>query len=426
MMGSAISCSSIETLDSSVSHHPERQRLVVDEVKPESTSRKEQSIDQLKDASDKTPEPAAAPAGLEEEQRLNCSWCQSQFEAARQDAAGPLPLPITEPDKDEGKDSCSSIGGLSIVSEAERSASSNNLLPPSRLAGSSWNCFLRQDASDICNLTGSLFQEGNEFLTSLDVIDQRSVSCNFPEGSPAFLHPHDITDYTAIAKESMGSQDAPDPDCDSISSTRSVSQSISEKNEDAVSFDETSLLVNLRSASICSACGSEYDDENVSLPEEDYLVVDEVELKKYEVLGNLRNYLNAGCCEDADSKQKHDRESPDLSAISLPDKSWNQLDSETVTLMDLLERLSHILTEKAKKLMAEQRLQSRSPHPLRGLKASGATIKRVEHRKRVITVQDGASQFRIRGKLSCLCRYQLLCIGEGNALRAGTRRCYLI
>jgi hypothetical protein len=72
--------------------------------------------------------------------------------------------------------------------------------------------------------------------------------------------------------------------------------------------------------------------------------------------------------------------------------------------MDLLQRLSQILVEKARHLM-EKRKHLGSPHPLRVLRASagpGASVERVENRKRVIIVQDGACQYRIRGEFSSL------------------------
>ena len=36
--------------------------------------------------------------------------------------------------------------------------------------------------------------------------------------------------------------------------------------------------------------------------------------------------------------------------------------------------------------------------PLKGLKASGVAVKKVEHRRRVIVVKDGSSQYYIQGK----------------------------
>lgn len=404
-MGSATSCSSIETQDISLMRHSNSQRIAVLSDKRNSFNEGQQCRDSSESApgtSNKSPEAESRSGDLEEVQRLNCSWCESQFESARRNAAGPAQVPITESETEGEKDGTE---GHSTVSEAERNASRNNLLIPSRLAGSAWNGFefLREEVSDICNLSESLLHGNEEFLRSPDGIDQRSVSCNFPEESTVYLNQktEGMIDDGPIVKESTELHDTRDSEGGSGSNSLcSVSQSIIEKNEDAASCGEASLLVNLRSESICSEQRSECDDDNISLPEEDYHVVDEVELNKYEVLGNVKNSENWPQTEWCVDKEERDTHSDNQSSTR-QDASWDQLDGEMVMLMDLLERLSHILVEKAKRLVG-RRTQSRSPHPLRGLRACGASVQRVEHRKRVIIVQDGESQFRIRGKLSCL------------------------
>lgn len=142
--------------------------------------------------------------------------------------------------------------------------------------------------------------------------------------------------------------------------------------------------------------------------------------------------------------KKHTRNecnNPDCGLCFLMDSSlegndWDQLDTETVTLMDVLERLSKILAEKAKSLINKKAVKTASPkrphvhsrgtpgkegdevvrypspstviqkrkrqfrkEPLKGLKASGVAVKKVEHRRRVIVVKDGSSQYYIQGKL---------------------------
>jgi hypothetical protein len=137
---------------------------------------------------------------------------------------------------------------------------------------------------------------------------------------------------------------------------------------------------------------------------------------------------------------------------SLEGNDWDQLDTETVTLMDVLERLSKILAEKAKTLINKKSASPKPPQhckvtetinegvivenksdsvtgtpdkttggkeftrhaspstalqkkkrqfrkePLKGLRASGVAVKKVEHRRRVIVVKDGSSQYYIQGE----------------------------
>ena len=115
-----------------------------------------------------------------------------------------------------------------------------------------------------------------------------------------------------------------------------------------------------------------------------------------------------------------------LIASSVEGNDWDELDTETVTIMDILERLSKILAEKAKSLINKKKQTSSTPtpgesketagkraqdsssprviknqfrkEPLKGLKASGIAVKKVEHKRRVIVVKDGSSQYYIQGK----------------------------
>ena len=126
-------------------------------------------------------------------------------------------------------------------------------------------------------------------------------------------------------------------------------------------------------------------------------------------------------------------------------ESWDLLDSETVTLMDIIERLSRILSDKAKQLIVKlkrkqqqhrgetrnastyevrgedeainEETESRetnsprmrlmeesaeSRNPLRDLKDSGIAVRKVENRKRFITLRDGPIEYCIQGKRSLL------------------------
>lgn len=122
-------------------------------------------------------------------------------------------------------------------------------------------------------------------------------------------------------------------------------------------------------------------------------------------------------------------------------ESWDLLDTETVTLMDIIERLSRILSDKAKQLIVKLKRQQQqndeqdvkivstcatsedemisqenksqiintpaikltqqntgSRNPLKDLKDSGITVRKVENRKRFITLRDGDIEYCIQGK----------------------------
>lgn len=414
-MGTTTSCSSIKTQDTMVTYHPnghKSSKRVVDTKNRQSVKEEEEescACNPGEESNNKKGKPEVQSNDSYAEDKLNCSWCQTQFENARLDLSAPFKGSIIDPSREQERDSSSSIDGLSIVSEAERSASSNNLLVPSRLAGSSWSGFhsLPESAPGAGNLFQCIVQGSDEVLTSPDRIDQRSVSCNFPADSPTRLNSKKQTELengskTPQAETAATTTTIDQPYATSLGSTEmgadggSVSpESCSEKNELG------SMLVNLRSDSVCTGSRSGSDEcDEISLPEEDYQLVDEMQLNNYEVLGDVKA-STCRKCSRGDAGQQVDGGRSHLSDVLAPDTSWNQLDSETVTLMDLLQRLSQILVEKARHLM-ERRMRAGSPHPLRGVRAAGASVTRVENRKRVITLQDGACQYRIRGEFSSL------------------------
>lgn len=95
---------------------------------------------------------------------------------------------------------------------------------------------------------------------------------------------------------------------------------------------------------------------------------------------------------------------------------WNQLDSDTVKLMDILDKLSRVLAEKAKGLVnrrnenlrhriedendddREDRVtQTRKKDQLHELRQLGVSVKKVENRRRLLILKDDASQYRIQG-----------------------------
>lgn len=86
---------------------------------------------------------------------------------------------------------------------------------------------------------------------------------------------------------------------------------------------------------------------------------------------------------------------------------WNELDSDTVKLMDILDKLSRVLAEKAKglvdrrnqklRLQNENNNETRKKDHLHELRQLGVSVRKVENRKRLLILKDDASQYRIQG-----------------------------
>ena len=95
---------------------------------------------------------------------------------------------------------------------------------------------------------------------------------------------------------------------------------------------------------------------------------------------------------------------------------WDQLDSDTIKLMDILEKLSKVLAEKAKGLVNRRNLKLQQRHDgeeedgnqtrtvqvrqkdqLQGLRELGVSVKKVENHRRLLILKDDASQYRIQG-----------------------------
>lgn len=92
---------------------------------------------------------------------------------------------------------------------------------------------------------------------------------------------------------------------------------------------------------------------------------------------------------------------------------WNQLDSDTVKLMDILDKLSRVLAEKAKDLVNrrsmhlkhrdhededdDRTVEIRKKDQLQGLRELGVSVKKVENRRRLLILKDDVSQYRIQG-----------------------------
>lgn len=133
-------------------------------------------------------------------------------------------------------------------------------------------------------------------------------------------------------------------------------------------------------------------------------MVDELELNRYEVERDQLQEVNKGLVHksknvgvlDQTLLSPHSRQmtpkcdSSNCGLCQLLESSlegnWDELDTETVTLMDVLERLSRILAEKASHLINKKRSEDNAslahgPHgPLTSLKASGLSVKKVENR----------------------------------------------
>lgn len=391
-MGSSISCSSIQTIDTSI-EEPAGVSQAVLAVK--TTTRCGQSPDVVHQ--DVRPENEAIEQQAMNES--NCSWCQSEFKRT-----------CDHEDGSEISSPCSggdSIDGASLVMDKERSPSSNNYFCPS---GLSENVSLETSAvrkvEDICKSSELQSNEAGSFSGIPECIDRRSVSRNLPQVSEEEeeLLIEESGETIGVTTTALESPDILDPEYDSVAnSLHSLSDAISARNEEDVSLHESSLLVNLRTESICTGCGSECGDEDFSLPDDEYQVVSEVELSKYEVLAGKRR-ANSGL--DPLTLLPFDAQHPILASLK-QQSNWNQLDNETVILMDLLERLSHILVIKVKQQI-RQKDATGSQQPLQRLTASGAIVRRVQHRKRAIIVQDGRNQYKIHGEStgsvnSCSC-----------------------
>lgn len=98
---------------------------------------------------------------------------------------------------------------------------------------------------------------------------------------------------------------------------------------------------------------------------------------------------------------------------------WNQLDSDTVKLMDILEKLSRVLAEKAKGLVNRRNQNQRQQNEddddddctyqigkkdqLHELRQLGVSVKKVENRRRLLILKDDASQYKIQGLYCSTC-----------------------
>lgn len=201
-----------------------------------------------------------------------------------------------------------------------------------------------------------------------------------------------------------------------------------------------------------------------------YRVMSQVELKKYDFEGKMLKLLSQLHEQDRQSHDSVERDSRPLhhrsdgnrvafakhtdgpvsqlcddsvdcklcNIISCRfNESWDLLDNETITLMDIIERLSRILSDKAKQLIVKLKRKQRpqedtssprvkshsgdrddsdsentnvsndnshihehtSSDPVKELKECGIRIRRVDNRQRFITLRDGPIEYCIQGNV---------------------------
>lgn len=441
-MGSAASCTSIKTHNSSShSHHIRCSSSTASSINRQSLRKslnksgrekcigpgdrihwtKQEQTDSL--LASPTPHPFYSSTIHEEEDGKGedgMEECRMQFQTCDQGCSiSRMQEDLITPAEREGlTGSCSSLEGLSIAMETERSARSNNSLRDSRLTGTSSNdviASLRETSFDICNLSKSLFGEERAFLTSSDRID--ADSCFSPEKRSDETQQDSVgqeytENSTSAVRASSARNSIPERECDSINdSIHSPGKSIDRRDESEES-DEASLIVNIRSDSVCTSYQNECDFEELFFPQEDeYEVIEEWELSRYEFQRREEQ------TRDMDDDASHNMEQHEYTPCSLPhcdlcniiascavNSDPNQLlDENIVTLMDALERLSGMLASKTKQLASKrvcclQANQNRTPLR-RQLEASGVTLRREEHRRRVIVLKEGVRQFWIQGEL---------------------------